>query len=108
MSKAATLSKRLVRVITVQQEQAVHRFLTETARDLNVEPARLLAEYERIIQRCQAEGAVTKAERIVIVADELGMSVADLTHDLAVMEAQLATARRASGSTPDGLRRRKS
>jgi DNA-binding phage protein len=87
MSKTAILTRRLIRVMTFQQEQAVHRYLTETARELNIDPAELLAEYQRVIQRCQAAGAVTREAQIVIVADELGISVEELEGDLARIEA---------------------
>jgi DNA-binding phage protein len=87
MSKTAVLTRRLVRVVTIQQEQAVQRYLTETARELNVNPAELLAEYQRVIQRFRAVGAVTRVTQLAIVADELGISVEELEAEVAAIEA---------------------
>lgn len=105
MSKTALLTRRLVRVMTVQQEQAVQRYLTETARELNIDPADLLAENQRVIQRCQAAGAVTSKAQLAVVAEELGISVEELEIDLAEMEAQLTRSGRTSGNAPLALGR---
>lgn len=85
VSRSTLLTRRLGRVTAVQQEQAVRRYLTEVAHELNVAPAELLAEYQHVARRCREAGAVTREAQIAVMAEELGLSVEEIEAELAAM-----------------------
>lgn len=90
MSTTALLTRRLGRVQTVHNEQAVQRCLAETAQKLSLDPGALTAEYQRLVLRMQTIGAVTPAAQLRVLAEELSMDVEELEAELAAMEAEQA------------------
>jgi hypothetical protein len=60
--------------------------VAQMAEACGVTPAELLAEAEAFARRCQGVGAVTRADRLELLAADAGISVMELEAELQAIE----------------------
>lgn len=85
MSRTA-LKRRVTRITSQRQTGEVDRLIEDTARELGIDPADLREETERVMRTCAIAGARTREAQLVVVAEEMGVSVEELEAELASME----------------------
>jgi CO/xanthine dehydrogenase Mo-binding subunit len=82
MAKTTLLSRRLNAVHSTIGERRVTRLIQQMADRLQMDPADIRRQAEALVHRFAEAGAVTRAAKIAYLANDLGMSEADLLDEL--------------------------
>jgi flagellar motor switch protein FliG len=82
MAKTALLSRRLNAVHTTIGHRRITRLIQQMADRLQMDPADIRQQAEELVQRFAEAGAITKAAKIAYLANDLGMTEADLLDEL--------------------------